>query len=191
VNKKLACLVLVGVMALSSAALAKKSKGSSGRKNVNAVSGDVFINPLGLLFGVLNAGYEGKLANNQSWTAQGLFSGRGIGDWSYTMMGVGGSWRFYFDEDKPMQTLFVGPMAEIVNFSFGYKILDKHYNSSSTMLGVGAEGGYQWIFDNGFVITPMLQLVYLAGTVNLESGAPAVPFGGVGLGLGLSVGYAF
>ncbi len=107
------------------------------------------VQPLGLAFGTLNATYERVLNDQSSFlaSASARFSLFGV---DVTLIGVGAGWRYYLTNkrtDVP-KGLYVNPQ---VGFSFG-SVNEGDLDNSFTTFGIGAEIGYQWVWDSGVVL---------------------------------------
>lgn len=166
---------------------------------VDAPDHQVFANVLGFLYGTPTIGYEQALSEDNSFTAQFGFRSQGAANFNVTYLGLIGSYRWWVGNHAKMQGVYVGPLANVsmVNVSYdsstvsGATVTTKKESASSYIFGVGAEGGYQWILPAGFTFSAGLNAGYYFGSLSLGSGAPSIPFGGVGAGLNGTVGYAF
>ncbi|TXD52862.1 MULTISPECIES: DUF3575 domain-containing protein [unclassified Polaribacter] len=88
-------------------------------------------NPLGLAFGIANAGFEFKTAENQSLTVSGI---------SYNISeingaGAGAEYRFYLAEED-LKGWHAGP-------SIGFFSLKDDSNNSATVFSIAVETGHQ------------------------------------------------
>ncbi len=173
------------VPATVDAATAKKRKPSGARTQ------DITANPLGLVYGLANVTYEKALSNENSWLVGGLFSSRGVAGSSFTIIGAQGAYRWWFDETM-LTGWYAGPEVLVTSVNWNYEVLSSKYNASGIMFGGGGQGGYQWIFNNGFTLNLGGSIGYLAGSVSSNvSGAPSLGFGGVYTGGNLGLGIAF
>lgn len=137
-------------------------------------------NPLGLLFGVFNANYEQQIAPKNSFTINGSYLS--YQDWAAGS--IGGSYRFYLlqEDVRAIQGFSFGPMAQIAFWSWGGPA--SYSYEGGTVLYIGAEAAYKWVFSGGFMVEPILQLRF--GVNQLEG------LGGFSsYALGVNLGYAW
>jgi hypothetical protein len=97
----------------------------------NAQSKIIKVNPLGLAFGIANAGFEFKTAENQSLAVSGI---------SYniseiTGLGAGAEYRFYISGEA-LKGWHAGP-------SISFFSLEDDANNSATVFSIGLETGHQ------------------------------------------------
>ena len=102
-------------------------------------------NPLGLAFGNFNATYEKTINEKSSFLVSANYTYRIFGV-DVSTFGFGGAYRFYFSHAKKQvpEGFYINPQA---NFNFG-NADDDNFNT----FGIGAEIGYQWIWDSGVVL---------------------------------------
>lgn len=129
---------------LLSAAVMAFSLTASAQDNV------IKTNPLGLAFGNFNATYERVLNEKSSVLGSANFRFGLFGIDVFTF-GLGGAYRFYFTHaNKDVPTgFYVNPQ---VGFSFGSVTEDDTVDNNFTTFSVGAELGYQWAWESGFVL---------------------------------------
>jgi hypothetical protein len=112
------------------------------------------VNPLGLLFGSANVGYERALSEKSSFVIAPQFGGFKFGGVKYSSFGAGAQYRAYFSKTKTAPEGFYA--APAVSFVSGkVKVDDGMDNKEETKFssfGAGAMVGNQWIFNSGFVI---------------------------------------
>ncbi len=143
-------------------------------------------NPLGLAFGNFNATYERVLGTSSSILFRGQYMYRLLGV-KVNLGGVGLGYRYYITHaKKPVPAgFYVNPQAA---FSFGSVYDDNNDAVSGTTLGIGAEIGYQWVWESGFVldlgIGPMYTFVN-SDEANLTVDSGFLP------SATLAIGYAF
>ena len=130
-------------------------------------------NPIGLAFGIANAGYEFTTTDSQSLTISGLYFN--ISD--ITGIGAGAAYRYYFDEEA-ITGWHAGP-------SVGFFSLEDDFNTTATVFSFGGEVGHQWVFDSGFLVDVFGGLAYAAGGDDLSG------FDAAAISLGVSIGYAW
>jgi hypothetical protein len=115
--------------------------------SVNAQS-LIKVNPIGLAFGSLNAGYEHFVSEKASWTARANFYSRGILGIRYTGFGVGAGYRFYLSEGERPKGLYAGPIANVAFIGANDDVIGNY-----TLITLGAVIGYQvrladrWFLD--------------------------------------------
>jgi len=183
--------------AQAAAAERKESRAERPRHSAPSVDKAISLNILGALYGTLGLTYEQMLSRENSFTAGLDYAGRGIAGNSFTILGAHGSYRWWFEQPRAMSGFFAGPAAFIYNLTWSYDWYNvnnariEKQSSGGFFFGAGAEGGYQYVFDNGLLLNGGANLGYLAGGINSAAGGPSLGFGGPYLGLLGSVGYAF
>lgn len=140
---------------------------------INAQTGIIKVNPIGLAFGVANAGYEFETKDGQSTTISALYYN--VSD--ITGIGIGAEHRFYFDGEA-LRGWHAGP-------SIGYFNLKDEFDTNANAFSIGGEAGHQWVFDSGFSVDVFAGLGFIVGGSDLSG------FNSAALGIGVSVGYAF
>jgi hypothetical protein len=149
----------------------------------SAQSQVVKTNPLGLAFGNFNVTYETVLNSSSSLNLSANYRYRLLGV-DVSSFGAGVGWRYFFTHaKKPVPAGFYVMPQAIINFG---SVDDFNY----TALGFGAEIGYQWVWDSGFVLDLGLGPMYriLSGEyedIGFDGGS------GVWPSATLAVGYAF
>ncbi|WJJ95817.1 DUF3575 domain-containing protein [Algibacter luteus] len=159
--RKLFLLVAIALLSLTS---------------MNAQEQAIKANPIGLAFGVANAGYEFSTNDNQTLTIAGLYYN--ISDVSG--FGAGLEYRFYFSSDEALRGWHAGP-------SVGYFSLEDDFNNSAGFFSIGGEVGHQWIFGEHFALDVFAGLGYVAGS----SDDLAVTINSAAVSLGVALGYAW
>ena len=158
----------------------------------------ITVNPLGLVFGYINAHYEIALneMNGLGFNAGANFYN--LSGWSWFGANVSGEYNWYFQKHA-LNGWFAGPVAGVsfVNINYEYTALDsslalvtKKDSASSFGIQVGGHGGYRWIWDNGFTLDLQGGFMYTVSSAVTLGGATA-PFGGFGPLLGVNLGYAW
>lgn len=136
-------------------------------------SSAVKVNPVGLAFGVANAGYEFSTSDSQSATISGLYYDvSGISGF-----GVGAEYRFYFGGEV-LNGWHAGP-------SLGYLSLEDDFNTSASVFSFGGEVGHQWVWNSGFLVDVFAGLGFATGGDNLNG------LDSTTIGIGVSLGYAW
>lgn len=133
-------------------------------------------NPIGLAFGVANAGYEFATNDAQILSISGLYYN--ISDVSG--FGLGAEYRFYFSSNQALRGWHAGPTA-------GYFGLSDNFDNSAGFFSVGGEAGHQWIFGEHFLLDLFAGVTFVTG--NSES--LNASFDSLAIGLGVSLGYAW
>jgi hypothetical protein len=140
---------------------------------IQAQSGVFKVNPLGLAFGVANAGYEFETKEGQSTSISALYYN--VSDISG--FGIGAEHRFYFDGES-LRGWHAGP-------SVGYLNLTDDSDTRASAFSIGAEVGHQWIFDSGFAVDVFGGIGFVVGGSELSG------FNSTAVGIGVSLGYAW
>ena len=142
--------------------------------NANAQSATLKTSPGALAFGIANACYEKVISDNASFqlSASAFF---GIGDFTGTAFGVGAGYRMYVTKKEAPRGFYIMPKA---GATFG---------SGASAISVGADLGYQWVWDSGFVLDIGLGPQYFIGLGD----DTATEFDGIIPSVILAVGYAF
>ncbi|KAA3640558.1 MAG: DUF3575 domain-containing protein, partial [Bacteroidetes bacterium] len=152
---------------------------------LNAQSNVIKANPIGLAFGNFNATYEKVLNDASSVLVKGSYRYSLFGI-DVSTFGIGAGYRFYItNKNKPAPGgFYVQPQASFSGGSVGDS------GASYTSFGVGAELGYQWVWDSGFVLDLGLGPNYtvLSGEVD-DFGRDSA--GGILPSATLAIGYAF
>ncbi|NCT10368.1 MAG: DUF3575 domain-containing protein [Flavobacteriia bacterium] len=141
--------------------------------NSTAQTQVVKVNPLGLLFGIANAGYEFTTTGKQTATISGLYFN--VSD--ITGAGAGLDYQFYFGEQS-IRGWHAGP-------SVSYFSLSDNTDVSASVFSIGGVGGYQWVFGEHFALD-------LFGGISFSSGGEDLTgFNATGGVFGVSLGYAW
>ncbi len=134
------------------------------------------VNPLGILFGVANAGFEFSTNETQSLTISALYydiaGASGIG--------AGAEYRFYFSSGEALRGWHAGP-------GVGYLSLGDGFDNNAGFFNVGGEVGHQWIFGEHFLVDVFATASFVTG----GSDDLLVSVDGLVVGLGASIGYAW
>jgi hypothetical protein len=138
-------------------------------------------NPLGLIWGMLNATYEQQIAPKNTFTVNATY-------WSYstwwTGISVGGSYRFYLmqEKERAIKGFSFGPLVSATFWSWDGA--DSYGWDGGTSVSIGAEANYKWIFEGGWTVEPTFRLFF--PLMNIEG------LGGLNsYGFGANVGYAW
>ncbi len=142
---------------------------------LNAQESAIKANPVGLAFGIANAGYEFSINDTQTVTVSALYYD--VSDVSG--FGAGGEYRFYFS-DEALRGWHAGPT---VGF-FSLKGSGFFSDTTSTIFTIGGEAGHQWILGEHFLIDTFIGIGFVSGGGDLS-------VDGAAIGLGVSLGYAW
>ena len=152
---------------------------------INAQNNVIKTNPIGLAFGNFNATYERVLGTSASIILKGQYMYKLLGE-EVNLAGAGLGFRYYFTHaKKPVPGgFYINPQ---VAFAFGSVTDEDDFEYSAKTIAFGAEIGYQWVWESGFVldlgIGPMYTIVKADGSEN--------DFDGIMPNATLAIGYAF
>lgn len=142
--------------------------------NVNAQSATLKTSPGALAFGFFNACYEKVISDKASFQLSGL-AFFGIGEFEGSAFGVGAGYRMYVTKKESPRGFYVMPQ---IGATFG---------EDAGAIGLGADLGYQWVWDSGFVLDIGMGPSYYVGIGdNVDE-----EFEGILPRLILAVGYAW
>ncbi len=150
---------------------------------VNAQQKNVIkTNPIALAFGSFNASYEKVLNTKSSVIFSGHYMFQFLG-LDVQAGGLGAAYRYYFTHAKrEVPTGFY--LNPEIAFSFGSgKAANEDVRSSFSSFGIGAELGYQWVWDSGFALDLGIGPMYRSGILSKS--------GGIGPAITIAIGYAF
>jgi hypothetical protein len=143
------------------------------------------INPLGLVFNIYSGEFGMQINNKANEINVPFFFWAPTDD--ITIIGVGGYYRFYKDENGV--GFFYGAGASVGSVSWDYTTDDYNKKTEAAItITPNIEGGYRWAWDNGFTIAPTISLGYSIG--GLEGDA-SYGVSGLSWGLGLGLAYMF
>lgn len=148
--------------------------------SVNAQSQVIKANPIGLAFGAFNACYEKVLNEKSSLLISGAYFNGGIGDIDVTSFGAGVGYRKYITKKEAPNGFYVQPT---LSFGSGSEALT---DVSYLQLGIGADLGYQWVWDGGFVLD-----LGIGPNYRIVLGDEASVGNGIGPSAVAAIGYAF
>lgn len=140
---------------------------------LNAQTKVIKANPLGLAFGIANAGYEFETKKGQTATVSGIY----FNVFDIQGVGAGFEYRFYFGGEA-LKGWHAGP-------SIGYFSLEDKYDISASVFSFGGEAGHQWLFGEHFALDLFTGLGVITGGSDLEG------FNSTAASLGVSLGYAW
>ncbi len=135
-------------------------------------------NPFMLSIGNFNGSYETVLNSKSSVIISGSYIYGLFGE-DINIAGFGLAYRYYITHAKK-----VVPTGFYVNPE-----ISSYFNSYGFLFGIGAELGYQWAWESGFVldlgIGPMLRFGGSGGDYDFFGGSPITPTATI------AIGYAF
>lgn len=139
----------------------------------NAQTNVIKANPLGLAFGIANAGYEFATNESQTLTISGIY----FNVLDIKGLGAGAEYRFYF-KGEAVRGWHAGP-------SIGYFSLEDDFNTKASVFSAGGEIGHQWVFGEHFALDVFAGLGFVTGGDDLSE------FNSTATSLGVSIGYAW
>ncbi len=143
---------------------------------VSAQEQAVKANPIGIAFGVANAGYEFSIKDSQTLTLSALYYN--ISDISG--FGVGAEYRFYFSSNEALRGWHAGP-------SVGYFSLSDDFDNSAGFFSIAGEVGHQWILKEHFLIDTFAGIGLITGS----SDGLTTSVSSTSISIGVSLGYAW
>jgi hypothetical protein len=143
----------------------------------------VMVNPLGILWGVMNFQYEFRYDVDNSIALRANFVAYDLNSFSNSAFGLGGSYRWYHST-KPVVGLWYGPSADILFWSAKEKNKIQPSTYKSSFIGLGGDIGYKWDF-NHFGVEVFGGLRYYLGEI------AGLSFGGGTLVAGINLGYVW
>ena len=174
------------VLMLSSIAFVSKAQDSENGPNV------IKLNPLGLIFGQFNVGYERALGESSSFLIAPQFGGFKFGGVKYSSAGATAQYRYYFSGYAP-EGFYAAPNISYTSGSVKFDDGSGGENKTNfSSLAFGAMAGKQWIFDSHFVIDLGLGANYTKFTYDNKDGSFATLKGsGILPAISFSLGYNF
>lgn len=153
--------------------------------SLNAQSNVIKTNPLGLAFGNFNATYERVFGTTSSLLIRGQYMYKLLGA-DVSLAGAGLGYRYYFTHaKKPVPAgFYVNPQLA---FSFGKVNDETEGNYSASTIGFGAEIGYQWVWESGFVLDLGIGPMYTIA----KGGDSENELNGIVPSATVAIGYAF
>ena len=152
---------------------------------MNAQENIVKFNPLALVVGVVEVGYERVLSDSQSIQIDLGYASFNSGAFDYTGFAAGLQYRFYVQKAKSAPVgWFVGPFA---NYSSA-KSDNGGSDFKTTVFAAGGVIGYQWNWE------PITLDIYGGPayySINADDDAFNFGFDGLGARLGFSLGFSF
>lgn len=134
-----------------------------------------------LLKNVLNVTFEYKLSPKNSFTVVGSYYN--YNEW-WKAYGIGGSYRWYIDLFKEgkngLNGFSVGPMLRASWWNFDY---NGYTGDTETLVAIGAEAAYKWVFSGGWTVEPILRLSFGVSEISSLGYEP--------IGAGINVGYTW
>lgn len=158
------------------------------------------VNPLGLLFGSANVGFERALNEKSSFVIAPQFGGFKFGGVKYSSIGAGAQYRFYLSKTKNApEGFYAAPALSFVSGKVKWDSFDsaeeeEEEKTNFSSFGGGAMVGNQWIFKSGFVIDLGGGVMYQNFSYKDgegDAGFSSLKGGGVFPALSFSLGYNF
>ncbi len=153
-----------------------------GFSKMTAQENVIKFNPLALVLGSFEVGYERVLSDNQSIQVDLAYASFDSGLFDYTGFGGGLQYRFYMQKSKEAPVgWFAGPVASYTTAS-----ADNDFKTS--VFSAGGVIGYQWNWN------PITLDIYGGPAYfSIDADDPTFDFGfdGIGARIGLSLGFAF
>ena len=151
----------------------------------NAQENIIKFNPLALIVGEVQLGYERVLNEGQSFQVDLAYASFDSGSYDYTGFGIGLQYRFYFQKEKAAPVgWFAGPVA-----SYSSATSDGFDGDLKTTVFVaGGVIGYQWNWN------PITLDIYGGPAyynINADDDSFDFGFDGFGAKLGVSLGFSF
>lgn len=167
---------------------------------VNAQESAIKVNPFAYLWGSDLVSYERMITDNSSGVIGVGIGGYNFGGAKYTNTGAELQYRYYFDE--VLNGWYAGGLAAYTSGKVKLENIPTipmpGFSSSSenetkfTSLRIGIKGGYQWIWDSGFLLD--LNLGFAHTTFNYDNSGSAfssLKASGVLPSGSIAIGYSF
>jgi hypothetical protein len=164
---------------------------------INAQESAVKVNPFAFLWGSDLVSYERMITDNSSGIIGVGVGGYNFGGAKYSNTGAEIQYRRYFEE--VLNGWYAGGFAaytsgkvEIEGSSFlpGFGVEDNE--TKFTSIRIGAKGGYQWIWDSGFLLDLNLGFAYSKFNYdNSDSTFSSLKASGVLPSGSIAIGYSF
>ncbi len=150
--------------------------------SMNAQKNVIKTNPFGLALGNFNLTYEKVLNTSSSVLFKGQYMFKLLG-LDVNLGGIGAGYRYYITNAKKQVPtgFYINPQTSL---SFG-SVSESGTSYSATSFGIGAEIGYQWVWDSGFTLDLGIGPNYNVVSSEGVSGNGIVP------SATLAIGYAF
>lgn len=188
--------MLKALMSFALALGVASSAVAAGTKTETATSLDthsynIRINPLSLLFGVINADFDIKLSPRFTFGPSLAFATRSSGTTKLTAFGVGVRGNVYLGNDAITDSWYLGPVAGM----YFTKTTQGANEGSASAFNIGTVIGYNWVWPSGFNI--MLgggaQYISLPSSVTASNGTVITTPGLSGIlpMLDFTLGYTF
>ena len=170
------CLVAVGLLLLAPATAYSDEAEYSEKKR------GIFVNPLGIAFGVFGAEYDHAVAERVTLNSGLSYFSKG--NTTAVGFGVGVQW---FVQEKAFHRFWIMPKIEFAAATAE----EGGTSASSKLLAVGALLGWQWTWDGGTSVRLGGGALYYAAVAKDKEETVEVGLDGVAPALDLSIGYTF
>lgn len=107
---------------------------------------NVRVNPLGLLLGAISADVDFKIGDKFTIGPSMSYYSASIFNTKLTGAGIGARGNYYVTGDAMTDSFILGPQLGMSLFS----VSSGTSKATATGFYVGAIGGYQWVWENGF-----------------------------------------
>ena len=184
----------------------KKQKQEESDDEGSSFQNEVSVNPLALIFGIFDVGYERKMDERDYLSGRVNYWGATLGDWNFSAFGASGAWYFYNNGNGP-SGFYWGPgvSVQVVNATYAmttytfdyttysYVTTKSNVSASGFLFGPTVELGYQWVFDNGFALDLAGGGIFYLGGISASSAgtSASLNISGFRPALRFSLGYAF
>ena len=152
---------------------------------------NVRVNPLGLLLGAISADVDFKISDKFTIGPTMSYYSASILGTKLSGFGIGARGNYYLTGDAMTDSFILGPQLGMSLFS----VSSGNSKASSTGFYVGAIGGYQWVWQNGFNVNLGLGANYYSQAASAKASdgtSISVPgFHGFGPTGELTVGWVF
>lgn len=150
----------------------------------------VSVNPLTLLvFGMFNVEYEKTIDDRSTWAIRGYYWDNKIGDWKWSALAAGGSYRKYFKPKAPAGGYWRTGLY-FLRMSGDYTDWKRKTESASSVFLIPqGEIGHKWILKERFTIDVGANLGFFLGSLKVAN--VEIPIRGTAVGVKVNLGYAF
>ena len=122
--------------------------------NVNAQTSLIKTNPIGFAFGTFNVCYETVLDEKTSLVISGNYFNGKYKDVDVTIFGGGIGYRIYLTKKEAPRGFYLMPNIDLGSGT--EDIIDESF----FITGIGADFGYQWVWNSGYAVDLGIGLDY-------------------------------
>ncbi|MDX2055504.1 MAG: DUF3575 domain-containing protein [Polyangiaceae bacterium] len=113
-------------------------------KKASPATGAVYVNPVGLLFGLIDAEVDVTVSKNMAVVGEGSYWSFDVLGLKTTAWGLGGGVRYFFG-DEMYRGWYVSPVLQVAHSTASIEDdLLGEFSASATLAGVEATVGHQW-----------------------------------------------